>query len=85
MVFRGNKIYGACLPRCLQVQDSSYFAITLRQGKCLRGFHIRAVIVLNISFSVNKKDPSKWVSAAALTERVHSDKLIYLAIEMGEC
>lgn len=55
MVFRGNKIYGACLPLSLQAQDLSYFAITLRQGKCLRGFQICAVIVLNILFLVNNK------------------------------
>jgi hypothetical protein len=63
----------------------SYFAIALRQGKCLRGFHIRVIIVLDISFSVNKKNPSKWVAVAPLTERVYSDKLIYLAIKGGEC
>jgi len=42
-------------------------------------------MVLDISFSVNKKYPSNWVPAAPLTERVYGDKLIYLAIKMEEC
>jgi hypothetical protein len=30
-------------------------AITVRRGKCLVGFHIRVIMVLNISSSVNKR------------------------------
>jgi len=42
-------------------------------------------MVLDISFSVNKKKPVKWVRATSLTEGVYGDKLIYLAIKGGDC
>jgi hypothetical protein len=42
-------------------------------------------MVPNISTSVNKKTLFHRVAAVSLTERVHSDRLSYLAVEGREC